>query len=339
MAHPARWFDGLVAREQPVWVERQSDDLRLSNEHGEAAVVKIADLVRLGRIAGEIRIGHRRIEGWRLVMAEPDDAALLGGLSGHGRLDAGFSRPVQLGLIGLTGVVSLALALLVFAPGLVARRLPASFERKIGAAYDVPIQAMKCNDPAARRALEQIIARIDPHAIRDGFTVELIKLNEANAAALPGGRMVILTGLFDDVKDPDAVAGILAHEIAHVRRRHIAEAMVRQLGLGTIITLLGGGTVATDAGGLLNLRFSRSAEAQADDDAIAALRRAQVDPRPTARAFDHFRLIDGEAPQWLSDHPASGQRARRFAASFNPASRYRPVLDPADRTALVHPCR
>ena len=85
------------------------------------------------------------------------------------------------------------------------------------------------------------------HARADGFTLEMVHVGMVNAVALPGGRMVLFDGLLDEASNADAVAGVVAHEVAHVRGRHVASAMVRQLGLGTVVTLFGGGAVALRA--------------------------------------------------------------------------------------------
>ena len=339
MAEPGRWFDGRSAREQQVWAERDGQRLTLSDQSGERDQVALADLVRLSRHGDEIRLGHRSVEGWRLMLPVGTAATLLDGMPRRGQLDTMTSRAMQRALIGLTALVSAALAVLLLAPDVVARHLPLSVERRIGAGYDLPISIARCDDPAARRALEAIIDRLDPAARRDGFTVELVKLDEVNAAALPGGRMVVLSGLFKDVNEPDALAGILAHEIAHVRRRHVARAMVRQLGMSAIVTLLGGGSVAGTANGLLDMRFTRLAEAEADADAVATLRRVGIDPRPTARALAGLGKLDGTIPQWLRDHPASAGRAKAFAVSYDPAAAYRPVSGAQEQAALAHPCQ
>ena len=338
MAEPGRWFDGRTAREQQVWAERDGDWLSLSNEVGEHDRVALGDLVCLSRHGNEIRLGHRSVEGWRLMLPASTHAALLDGMPRRGQLETMTSRGMQRAMFGLTLLVSAALAVLLIAPDIIARHLPLSIERRIGTGYDLPISLARCDDPAARRALETIVDRLDPAARRDGFTVELVKFDEGNAAALPGGRIVVLSGLFKDVHEPDALAGILAHEIAHVRRRHVARAIVRQLGMSTIVTLLGGGSVAGTANGLLDLRFTRSAEAEADADAVATLRRVGIDPRPTARALAGLGKLDGTIPQWLGDHPDSAGRAKAFAASYDPAAAYRPASGAQERAALVHPC-
>jgi predicted Zn-dependent protease len=249
------------------------------------------------------------------------------------------SRNKIAALSGISFLATAAVAMVVFAPEAVARHMPLAWERKLGAAFEMPIEATRCADPAAQVALDRIVDRLDPKARSDGFTVELADVDIANAAALPGGRMIVLNGLFEDVDNADAIAGIVAHEIAHVRRRHVAAGMVRQLGMGTIVTLLGGGAVASNAGGLLSLKFTRSAEAEADSDAIAMLAKAGIDPRPTAAAFEEFRKQEGDWPEWLGDHPASAGRAKSFAASYGAKRIYQPVLGDDEAKSLMSACR
>ena len=339
MGQRGSWYDGQVALERPVEVRQDSLNLILVDEGGIEHSVARADLVKVGA-GNQLRFGHRSVDGWRLTLVEPVDPDLLEQLPRRaGSLaPAGSRRTVGI-LAGLSVAGTLLAGLVIFAPEAVARHMPLAWERKLGAAYDLPIEAVRCDDRQAGAALQTIVDRIDPSAKHDGFTVELIDLDEANAAALPGGRMIVLNGLFDDIEDTDALAGIVAHEIAHVRRRHVAAAMVRQLGLGTVVTLLGGGAVASNAGGLLSLKFSRTAEAEADADAVAMLRRAGIDPRPTAGAFEEFRRQEGNFPEWLGDHPASAGRAKLFAAAYDPRQSYRPVLDPARSKQLTTACR
>ena len=334
------WYDGQTAEQRSVRVGQRPSELLLMDETGAEHAVAKTDLVRLGGADGRAKFGLRSSDGWRLTLIEPIDPAILADLPRRLGSVAPVGGRKTVGLLaGLSIVATLFAGVVIFAPEALARHMPLAWERKLGAAFDLPIEATRCGDTGAQNSLNAIVDRLDPNARADGFTVELIKLDEANAAALPGGRMVVLSGLFDDVKNPDALAGIVAHEIAHVRRRHVAAAMVRQLGLGTVVTLLGGGAIASNAGGLLSLKFSRAAEAEADADAIAMLRRAGIDPRPTAAAFDEFRKREGSLPEWLGDHPASAGRARLFAGSYDVHRAYRAVLGPEQAEALIAACR
>lgn len=340
MTQPATWFDGQSALERPVDVRLVAGGLLLVDAAGTEDRVGFGDLVRLDSGGPGLKYGHRAREGWRLVLAQPVDPEIEARLPRRGGALVPSARPTTMVLLaGISAIATVAAGLVIFAPAFVADHMPMEWERKIGAAYELPIEAARCNDPQADAALRQIVDRLDPAARSDGFTIELVDLGIPNAAALPGGRMVILNGLFDEVEDPDAVAGIVAHEIAHVRRRHVAASMVRELGLGTVVTLLGGGMVASNAGGLLSLKFSRSAEAEADADAVAMLSRAGIDPRPTADAFETFRRREGDWPEWLGSHPASGGRAHRFMAAYQAGRAYRPVLSPAETRALMRACR
>ena len=340
MTQLGTWYDGQSALERPVEVRQVPDGLLLIDGAGSEHAVGLGELVRLGSGSGALRYGHRCREGWRLILTNPVDPAIAAVLPKRGGSLVTTARPRTMALLaGLSAVATAFAGLVIFAPEVIASHMPMSWERKIGAAYNLPIEAVRCQDRRAQAELQKIVDRLDPAARRDGFTIELVDMDIPNAAALPGGRMIVLNGLFEDVENSDAVAGIVAHEIAHVRRRHVAAAMVRELGLGTVVTLFGGGAIASNAGGLLSLKFSRSAEAEADADAIAMLRKAEIDPRPTAAAFETFRKQEGDWPDWLGSHPASGGRARNFRTAFQAGSNYRPVLDPAETRTLMSACR
>ncbi len=117
------------------------------------------------------------------------------------------------------------------------------------------------------------------------------------------------------------MAGVLAHEIAHVRRRHVTQALIRELGIGALIRLFAGG-VGANAEQLVSLSYTRANEAEADADAIAALDRANIDPRPTAALFQQARTSRTatlDTVEWLNSHPAQQASARKlFAASYKP---------------------
>ncbi len=340
MVQTGRWFDGKVATARDVTVAAADEGMAITADDGRMLTVPTTELVRLSDASGRVRIGHRSIEGWRLDFDMPVDPSIEPHLPRRGFTGAtNAGRKVMAAAIAVTALGTAALGLLVAAPEAVARHMPMAWETKIGQMYDLPVKAVACTDPAGGAALEALVDRLDPTARKDGLTIKLLDVDEANAAALPGRKMIVFNGLFEEVGNPDALAGIIAHEIAHVRRRHVATAMVRQLGLGTVVTLFGGGALASGGGSLLSLNFTRGAEAEADRDAIAMLRRAGIDPRPTKRAFDRFRALEMNVPAWASSHPPSAERGARFAASHDPAAAYRPALDPASGKALFAACQ
>lgn len=340
MSQAGRWFDGEVATFKAVTVSASHSGLDIATTDGRALSVPTSLLVKMSSAAGRVRLGHRSIEGWRLDLDEPIDPAVRAMLPKRGFTGAtNAGRKAMIAAISITALVTLALGLLIVAPASVARHMPMAWERKIGQLYELPVGAVACGDPAAGQALNALVDRLDPEARKQGLTIQLLDVDQANAAALPGRRMIVFNGLFEEVENPDALAGIIAHEIAHVRRRHVATAMIRELGLGTVVTLFGGGAVASSGGGLLSLNFTRGAEAEADGDAIEMLRRAKIDPRKTKQAFDRFRALEMNLPAWASSHPPSADRGARFAASFDPKAVYRPALDRGAATKLFAACK
>ena len=175
----------------------------------------------------------------------------------------------------------------------------------------------------------------------DGIKVAALDVNVFNAAALPGGYIVVFKPAITGT-DPDALAGILAHEVAHVKRRHVAEALIRELGIGALIRMMAG-NIGANAEQLVALSYTRSNEAQADADAIQMLRRANISPKPTAALFqrlakEHEQHLPTSA-QFLESHPLSAGRAQRFAASFDPKAHYQPALTRDQWDALFDICR
>ncbi len=94
------------------------------------------------------------------------------------------------------------------------------------------------------------------------FHVALDK--SVNAFAMPGGFVVVHTGLIQLAESPEELAGVLAHEIQHVEQRHSLRAMAQSLGLYAVLSLLVGDTsgLASLGGDLLKLKFSRNHETE-----------------------------------------------------------------------------
>ncbi len=137
-----------------------------------------------------------------------------------------------------------------------------------------------------------------------------------NAFALPGGTVVVTDDLARMLADdPDAMAGVLAHELTHVTERHGLTALYRSLSLYIVIGLLAGDTgavldeVLLEGNVLLSLAGSRAAEREADDGAVRLMQDAGFDPEGLARFFDRIGEIAGDGNSWASTHPGSAERA------------------------------
>ena len=141
-----------------------------------------------------------------------------------------------------------------------------------------------------------------------------------NAFAIPGGIVVVHTGLIKATRRPEELAGVLAHEVQHVEQRHSLQALVKDLGLRGLWLLvtgdIGGGLLGQAALELTSLSFSRDAEAQADAKGFDELVEAEIDPSGMADFFTIMSKQEGAAtpPALLSTHPASEAREAAMRA-------------------------
>lgn len=153
-----------------------------------------------------------------------------------------------------------------------------------------------------------------------------------NAFAAPGGIVVVNTGLLRQAGDAAELAGVLAHEIAHVEQRHALQALARNAGFGVLLSLaLGdwsGSAAGAWAGRLAELKFSRDAEMQADAEAVRRLHAAGLAPDAMARFFGRLAEDERRLPglSLLATHPPSAERMAALQAQIAalPARHYRP---------------
>lgn len=342
----AALYDGVTALRHSVAVEIVGNRLDVTAQDGARDEVPASLLVRHEREGDLLRVGRSDRPGWRLLIPLEWAEALDHLLPAEARYGRWIDRIGLWPAIGLFAVLA-AIVLLVghLAPQWIAPLIPQRWESDLGSTMVGDFGTNRCASPAGNRALARLADRLDPGVNRPGdphITFTALNFGIFNAAALPGAQIVVFKGLLKEAPEPDAVAGVLAHEIAHVRRRHVTQALIREIGIGSLIRLFASG-IGANTEQLVSLSYTRANEAQADADAIFALRRAQIDPRPIARLFDKLALQTGEGDQggyaqFLQSHPVSRERAKRFASSYDPRIAYRPVLDGAEAAALSSIC-
>jgi predicted Zn-dependent protease len=187
-------------------------------------------------------------------------------------------------------------------------------------------------DPLITEYVNEIGHRVAAYA-NDGdhkFTFFVVNDPAINAFALPGGFIGVHTGLLEATRSEDELAGVLAHEIAHVTQRHIARAVhanQRQSLLSTAIMLgaiiagaagagsevmQGGIAVAQGSQAQAQINFTRSNEFEADRIGISALADAGFDPQGMASFFEVISRSSGsgeyKVPEFLRTHPVSSDR-------------------------------
>ncbi|MCU7547690.1 M48 family metallopeptidase [Chitinophagaceae bacterium LB-8] len=134
--------------------------------------------------------------------------------------------------------------------------------------------------------------------------VTLLKRNEVNAYALPGGQIVVYSGILNKIKTPEALAALLAHESTHVNEQHSLKSLLRSAANGIIISVIFSdatgisGALVSNVENLNGLRYSRMLETEADEKGMELLLKNEV-------SVDGMRQLMKTTLQKIEDIPSS----------------------------------
>jgi predicted Zn-dependent protease len=233
------------------------------------------------------------------------------------------------------GAAVLALTVVWAAPAAAVNLFSAQQDIEVGrqAAAEAERQLPILRDAQVERYVDALVRRLAAAAPgpRFPYQVKVVNAADINAFALPGGYLYVNRGLVEAVRSEAELAGVLAHEMAHVAERHGTEQATKaygaQAGLGLLGQLLAGrdgklGTVEQLVGGLsvnaLFLKFSRDAETEADRVGAQIMSRAGYDPLAMASFFDLLQAQRGRNPgavaQFFSSHPSPANRSANIRA-------------------------
>jgi beta-barrel assembly-enhancing protease len=297
---------------------------------------------------------------------------------GPGPTDPASRRPRR-AFLSVVAALLASLALVACAParaitGDVAEALiSVEEERQLGdqVAAEVEAQVELLDDPEVQNYVQNLGNKLlaNAHEAPEGMAYRFQVIDapdQVNAVALPGGYVYIFSGLMLAAEDEAELAGVLAHELAHVTQRHIAQQLVAQLGLELLLQMALGqdpgvvrqlATLVAAQGAFMS--FSREAEREADYHGVLYLARAGWAPESYARFFDKLAAA-GESPAvlaFLQTHPAPSERAdnaRQLISrmsrvpTFTGDARYEQVVErvqaraalaPGDRAAQAEPGR
>jgi predicted Zn-dependent protease len=200
-------------------------------------------------------------------------------------------------------------------------------EIKMGREYAQQVEASSklVTDPV----VNEYINRIGQNLVRNSdaqvpFTIKVIDSDEVNAFALPGGFFYVNSGLILAADEEAELAGVMAHEIAHVAAHHIARQMTRAqwARIGTIPLIFVGGGIgyaAYEAAGLglplTFMKFQRNFEAEADYLGLQYMYKAGYDPQAFITFFEKIQAMEKKKPGTLakafSSHPQTPDRIEK----------------------------
>ncbi len=347
------FLDGLSARRRPARAEVDGGQLVLIGEDGPLASWPRADIRRLEAPDGLLRLGLA--DAAQLARIEADDPAVQSRLAA---LCPGLDRSMRderravprIILWSLAAALSLVLTAVLLVP-LVADRLaplvPLSWERRLGAAVDNQVRAVfsgkVCGAPAGKAALALLMGRIEAAAgLGRPLKVEVLSNSIPNAFALPGDRIYLMEGLLAKARNPDEIAGVIAHEIGHAAHRDALRRLLQSGGTSFLLGLLfgdvtGSGIVILLGRQILDSSYSRDAETAAD--AYAGRIMAGLG-RPAAPMAELLVRLTGEEDRrygLLRSHPFSQDRLSRLR-SASPRQDGAPLLSDDQWQALRGIC-
>jgi Zn-dependent protease with chaperone function len=332
----ARYYDGKVAAVRPVHLHYLAE-----YDTGALLIRDAVDGREVARWAAhDLYQRHGRDDQLRLAATgQPDGAqvvvegadtiarirATLPALQTRRRREAG--RQLRLAVMATLALAAVILAYLFGVPLLASRivaLVPPAWEQRLGATLAEQMASslggLELCDPDPDSLANRALARFGQAALAGSDTPFTLTINIArsevpNAFALPGGQVYFLSALLDQARTEDEFAGVLAHEIGHVAHRHGMEQLLSSAGTGALIGfILGDMTGISVAAGLgatiIDTRFSRQAERQADVFAAQVAQRLDFEPAGLADLLDRVGRDDdfARALALLSSHPLTADR-------------------------------
>jgi predicted Zn-dependent protease len=220
----------------------------------------------------------------------------------------------------------------------VANRLPPSWDISMGRSFARHLSRTDrvCADADSVPELASVVDRLVGAGGRTPyeFHVYILRDTIVNAFAVPGGFLFLNAGLIDAARTPEELAGVLAHEIQHVRLRHSTRAILRELPLRVALASISGAGIESGATTMVSLgalSYRRADEAEADREGMRLLHTASVD---ASGMISFMRTLDDENggppefARYLSSHPRTADRVAELEAlAAQPPNAARPLLD------------
>lgn len=244
-------------------------------------------------------------------------------------------RSLWVPIAGFAAALLLTLWLLSRSAGLLVGMLPFSVDQTLGSTAKPLVLAdatgKVVTEPAVRAPIDAIMARIVASSAMPelGYDLTVVRSETVNAFAMPGGYVVVFTGLLEQIEQPEQLAAVLAHEWTHVTGRHGMRSVAQSLGVIAVIELALGDVTgvlgsAVELFSLSQVRsYGRELEEASDAEAVRILARGGWDPEAVAGFFETLaahspKSDDSTALAWLSTHPSHAERvaaARALAES------------------------
>lgn len=313
----ADYADGQTAALQRVSLRFSAEGLEILSATGDRIDVWPTEDLVLDELQQGTSLIH--CESRPLASLTVADAATVAQLKpflrAHRHLGGRHRMALGLGLLAallvLVGLVYVSVRPLA---RIAARHVPFSVERQLGGVVLDVLPYAFCEEPETlvvlRDLSRSVLIESEPPP-----EIHVVDWDVPNAFALPGGLVIFTTGFLREAQSVDEVAGVMAHELEHLQRRHVMQTFIeRSILVGGWTILFGdySGLMLVDPGTALELvqmRHGRSHESEADEGALVRLEQAQLSSQGIAQFLERMQKQHGDGgPEWLSSHPATAQR-------------------------------
>ena len=344
----ANYFDGTSSRRRAVTL-RLADRLEIFEDEATPAAWAYADIRRADSPAGMLRVSC--LTAPALARLEVRDTALAAELvSRCGGIDddipgrRGVAVIIGWSLAAAVSIVAVVLFGLPLAADRLAPLVPAAFERRLGDAADAQVKklfgAKVCDNAAGEKAFVKLVTAIRESAGLDTSVQSgVLSSSLPYAFALPGGKVYLFNGLLAKAENADEIAGVLAHELGHLKHRDNMRGLIHDGATSFLVGLLFGDiTGSSGSRTLVTSSHSREAEHNADSFAIDVMQRLGRPVKPAGELL--FRVTGKERDKGLSiisSHPLTEDRLARMSREDRPASRP-PLLTPEEWRSLKSIC-
>jgi predicted Zn-dependent protease len=172
-----------------------------------------------------------------------------------------------------------------------------------------------------KKVVMPILQMVDQLCSANGIKSSSIKVHvvnnkEINAFAMPGRHLVVHTGLIEFATNEQEIAGVVAHEIAHLESGHVMKKLGKEIGLSVVLNLtlgdIGGEVVRNALTTITSTAYDRSLEKDADLKAVDYMLNAKMDPKMLSSFLGKLgeQSQTPEVLQWVNTHPDSKERMR-----------------------------
>lgn len=227
-------------------------------------------------------------------------------------LSKGQWRMIQFLVVFFAIIISAYIWLVPFLAERLAKRVPVSYEEKLGDGIYNALQPTFTIDAERTAYINDFFRELQ---IGSKYTIKItvVKENVANAFAMPGGNIIVYDKIIAEMDSYEELAALLSHEFTHVNERHATKALFRQQSSSLFISIIFGdvGTIgnviASNADNLKGLQYSRGLEKEADMNGIRLLSERKIDCNGFVGLFELLKKeterVGDQPAEWISSHP------------------------------------